>query len=494
MKLEKLFNEYMGSEQGEQNIASLVIDSRKASEGCLFFAVKGLEADGHAYIPMAIEKGAVAIVCSDKQDEREGITYIYRDDVIGEIGRCSSVFYGNPSTKMTMYGVTGTNGKSTTTCIIKDLHEKACGEGCGYMGTIAVRYGDVDEKPSLTTPDAIEINDYLSKMEKAGMKSVSMEVSSHGLALRRTEGLDFDVAIFTNFTWDHLDFHKTMEAYFEAKKSLFTGLKPEAKAILNLDDDSFEKLKEACKCEVLSYGMSAGADYQINGLRMSAGGSEFDLVLSEKACGKHDGACYHIKTNIVAEYNILNLTAAISGLHCQGFEMEKLIDACLDVKQVDGRMERVENELGIDLIVDYAHTPDGFDKIFEFARSVKKAGGKLYAVFGSAGKRDKEKREVLGKIASENCDYIILTEEDPRDEAACDIAKQIALKMPREGHEFIDNRYEAISKAIAMAKPSDMVLVLGKGDERYLERSKGKESWMGDEKAAAEIAAKLASK
>ena len=155
MKLEKLFNEYMGSEQGEQNIASLVIDSRKASEGCLFFAVKGLEADGHAYIPMAIEKGAVAIVCSDKQDEREGITYIYRDDVIGEIGRCSSVFYGNPSTKMTMYGVTGTNGKSTTTCIIKDLHEKACGEGCGYMGTIAVRYGDVDEKPSLTTPDAI---------------------------------------------------------------------------------------------------------------------------------------------------------------------------------------------------------------------------------------------------------------------------------------------------------------------------------------------------
>ena len=239
--------------------------------------------------------------------------------------------------------------------------------------------------------------------------------------------------------------------------------------------------------------MSAGADYQIKGLSMSAGGSEFDLVLSEKACGKSEGARYHIKTNIAAAYNIANLTAAIAGLHCQGFEMEKLIEACVDVKQVDGRMERVENELGIDLIVDYAHTPDGFDKIFEFARSVKKADGKLYAVFGSAGKRDKEKREVLGKIASENCDHIILTEEDPRDEKACDIAKQIAKEMPKDSYEFIDNRYEAISKAIAMAKPGDMVLVLGKGDERYLERSKGKESWMGDEKAAAEITARLTS-
>ena len=492
MKLEKLFNEYKGSEQGEQNIASLVIDSRKASEGSLFFAVKGLEADGHAYIPMAIEKGAVAIVCSDKQEEREGIAYIYRDDVIGEIGRCSSAFYGNPGAKMTMYGVTGTNGKSTTTCIIKDLHEKASGKACGYMGTIAVRYGDVDEKPSLTTPDAIDINDYLSKMEKAGMKSVSMEVSSHGLALRRTEGLDFDVAIFTNFSWDHLDFHKTMEAYFEAKKSLFTGLKPEATAILNLDDDSFEKLKEACKCKVLSYGVNAEADYCIKDLYMSASGSEFDLILSEKACGKPKGESYHIRTNITAAYNISNLTAAIAGLHCQGFDMEKLIEACVDVKQVDGRMERVQNELGIDLIIDYAHTPDGFDKIFEFARSVKNPDGRLYAVFGSAGKRDKEKRHVLGRIASVNCDYIILTEEDPRDEAACDIANQIALEIPKESYEFIDNRYEAISKAIAMAKAGDMVLVLGKGDERYLERSKGKESWMGDEKAAAEIAAKIA--
>ena len=325
------------------------------------------------------------------------------------------------------------------------------------------------------------------------MKSVSMEVSSHGLALRRTEGLDFDVAIFTNFSWDHLDFHKTMEAYFEAKKSLFTGLKPEATAILNLDDDSFEKLKEACKCKVLSYGVNAEADYCIKDLYMSASGSEFDLILSEKASGKPKGESYHIRTNITAAYNISNLTAAIAGLHCQGFDMGKLIEACVDIKQVDGRMERVQNELGIDLIIDYAHTPDGFDKIFEFARSVKNPDGRLYAVFGSAGKRDREKRHVLGRIASENCDYIILTEEDPRDEAACDIAKQIALEISKESYEFIDNRYEAISKAISMAKAGDMVLVLGKGDERYLERSKGKESWMGDEKAAAEIAAKIAS-
>lgn len=491
MRLEELFAEYKGSEQGKREIASLVIDSRKARDGSLFFAVKGLEADGHSFIPMAIENGATAIVCSDKQDEKKGICYIYKDDVIGEIGRCSDIFYGKPSKQMKIYGVTGTNGKSTTSCMIQDLSEKLNGQGCGYMGTIAVRYGSVDEKPSLTTPDAIQINDYMAKMIAAGMKSLAMEVSSHGLALRRTEGIDFDVAVFTNLTWDHLDFHKTMDEYFEAKKSLFTALKANAIAILNRDDSSFDLLKQACKCKVLSYGVREDSDYRIGDVKMNASGTEFVVSLSDNVSAKALKNSYTVKTNITAGYNISNLTAAIAALHSQGFDMDDIAKACTDIRQVDGRMERVLNDLGIDLIVDYAHTPDGFEKIFEFAHDVKEFDGKIFAVFGSAGKRDKEKRPVLGKIAGENCDYIVLTEEDPRDEFAADIAKQIAEHIPCQKYEFINDRYEAIKRAIAMASSGDMVLILGKGDEKYLDRGNGKDYWMGDEKAAAEIAAEL---
>ena len=492
MKLKTLFPQLENRTEGEREIASPVFDSRKAGPGDLFFAIKGTQTDGHRYIDKAVAAGAVAVVHSDDVTPIEGVTYIRMEDPQEALALAAERFYGSPSSKMTVYGVTGTNGKSTTTCVIRDMIEQMGGR-CGYMGTIAVRYGDVDTKPNLTTPDALEIGDTLAKMAAAGMDSVAMEVSSHGLAEKRTDGVDFDVAIFTNLTWDHLDFHKTMEAYFEAKQRLFTRMKPEGLAILNADDEaSYGALKAVSACRTLSYGEAPEADYRFTDLTMSgAGGSTFTLRVSAEANGGEE-ALVPVRTNLTAKYNISNLCAAIAALHQTGHALQDIAAAAVKIRQVDGRMEIVENDLGLDLIVDYAHTPDGFEKIFEFVRSVKRPGAAVFAVFGSAGKRDKKKRPVLGSIAGENCDLLYLTEEDPRDERAVDIAAEIKGDLPEEKVRIIGDRYEAIETAIRGAKPGDMVLILGKGDEKYLDRGNGKDDWMGDEKAAAEIAAKLA--
>ena len=231
-------------------IKGLCLDSRKVKEGDMFFCLKGLEADGHRFAGKAAEGGAVAIVHSDDLEKVEGVAYVRVDDVNCQLNRISNLFNGQPSHKMTVFGVTGTNGKSTTTSIISDVYEKG-GHPCGYMGTIAVRYGNVSRVPSLTTPDAVEIHDNLRLMVEHGMEAVAMEVSSHGLSMGRVDSVDFDVAMFTNMTYDHLDYHKTMEAYFEAKQVLFKNMKPEGVAVLNVDDISFEELRKCCKCKVV---------------------------------------------------------------------------------------------------------------------------------------------------------------------------------------------------------------------------------------------------
>ncbi len=479
MKLKSLFPEFNNSSSGDIEISSMTSDSRCASKSSLFFAVKGLETDGHLFIDKAIANGAVAVVHQDDVNQLEGIVYIKKDDVLDEINRTCNIFFGKPSEKMTVYGVTGTNGKSTTTCIIKDLLEKMSHK-CGYMGTIAVRYGSIDKKPNLTTPDPFEIHETLKAMYDAGMDSVSMEVSSHGLALKRTGSVDFDVAVFTNLTWDHLDFHKTMDAYFEAKQSLFSGIKKDGVAVLNADDESVKKLSEICASRFVTYGMSPESDYRISDIRMNENGTEFELQIPSA----HK---FIVKTNLVADYNISNLTAAIASIHQMGFEIEDIIKSCLEISQVDGRMEKIKNDKGINVIVDYAHTPDGFEKIFEFANKVKLPGARVYAVFGSAGKRDKEKRPVLGEIAGRYCDRLFLTEEDPRDEAAEDIAKMIKGELSDDKAYIIPDRVDAIAAAINHSRKGDIVLILGKGDEKYLDRGAGKEDWPGDNVVAEEL-------
>lgn len=451
-------------------IKGLCIDSRKAKPGDLFFCLKGLEADGHRFAQMACEKGAAAVVHSDELEKLDGVAYVKVDDTNGELNRICDLFFGHPSHKMTVFGVTGTNGKTTTTSIISDVFNKPC----GYMGTIAVRYGDVSRIPSLTTPDALEIHGNLKEMVDYGMEAVAMEVSSHGLAMRRTDAVDFDVAIFTNLTYDHLDYHKTMEQYFEAKKLLFTQMKEDGVAVLNADDMSFEELSKAAACRVVTYGMEADADYRAEDVELMVNCSKFTLV--------HNNKRYAVETNLSARYNLYNLLGAIAGMHEAGMEIEDMLPKLSKISQVDGRMEIIDEGQAFTVIVDYAHTPDGFEKIFQYAREI--CDGRIFSVFGCAGKRDKVKRKVLGQISGRYCDKVFVTEEDPRDETVEGISEMIIAGMERNNGVVIVDRYQAIAAAIQEAKAGDCVLILGKGDEPYMYHEHGRDPWMGDNKAA----------
>lgn len=462
----------------EVEIQGLCIDSRKAKAGDLFFCLKGLEADGHKFAENACKAGAAAVVHSDELKQCEGVSYIRVEDVNGELNRICDLFNGHPSQKMTVFGVTGTNGKTTTTSIISDVYDKPC----GYMGTIAVRYGDVSKIPNLTTPDALEIHENLKEMVDHGMESVAMEVSSHGLAMGRVDAVDFDVAIFTNLTYDHLDYHKTMENYFEAKKILFKNMKKDGVAVLNADDISFEGLAECVNCRYVSYGVKADADYRAEEVRLSSEGSEFVLVNGRKR--------YNVKTNLVALYNIYNLLGAMAGMHETGMAIEDMLPLLTDISQIDGRMENISMGQDFHVIVDYAHTPDGFEKVFQYAEEIA-AGRKIYSVFGCAGKRDKVKRKVLGQIAGKYCHKVFVTEEDPRDEKAEDIAAAIMSGMEEGKADFIADRYEAIETAVKAAETGDCVLILGKGDESYMYYEHGRGPWMGDNEAARKALEKI---
>lgn len=461
----------------EIEIQGLCIDSRKAKKGDLFFCLKGLEADGHRFAENACRAGAVAVVHSEDLEQCDGVSYIKVEDVNRELNRICDLFNGHPSRKMTVFGVTGTNGKTTTTSIISDVYHKPC----GYMGTIAVRYGDVSKTPNLTTPDALEIHENLKAMADYGMESVAMEVSSHGLAMGRVDAVDFDVAIFTNLTYDHLDYHKTMENYFEAKKILFKNMKKDGVAVLNADDISFEGLAECVSCRYVTYGVNADADYRAENVKLAPDGSAFDLL--------HAGKRYAVKTNLVALYNLYNLLGAMAGMHQMGMAIEEMLPLLTKISQIDGRMEIIDEGQDFHVIVDYAHTPDGFEKVFQYGQEISN-GKKIYAVFGCAGKRDKVKRKVLGQIAGKYCDKVFVTEEDPRDERAEDIAEMIMSGIPEGKALFIGDRYEAIETAVNTAEAGDCVMILGKGDESYMYYEHGRGPWMGDHEAAKKALAK----
>ena len=470
MKLSQMFDNAPDIE-----IGGLCIDSRKVKKNDMYFCMEGMVHDGHEFIDEVIDKGAVCIVHTKPvENTRKGVAYIKVENVNNTLNILASKFYGYPSRKLKVFGVTGTNGKSTITSIIKDVYSHF--EPCGYIGTISISYGDVVLPPSLTTPDAILIHKTLKDMLDAKMKAVALEVSSHGLELGRVQSVDFDVAIFSNLTYDHLDFHGTIENYFEAKKKLFTNLKPDGVAVLNMDDAYFERLKEACSARVVTYGIEKDADYRGSEIQIGTDGSSFILY--------HDGKEYPVRTNLVAMYNISNLLAAIAAMAESGIPLEEILPYVNSLTQVDGRMERIDEGQLFNVIVDFAHTPDGLEKVFEYAKSITEEGHAIISVFGSAGKRDTKKRKVFGEIADRYCESIILTEDDPRDEDPRDIANEIKSGIEHTNNIFIEDRYAAIRQAIESANVGDTVLILGKGDEVFMYREFGRKPWMGDNHVA----------
>ena len=464
-------------------VESLILDSRTETKNGMFFCIKGLNVDGHDFIDQAIAKGCTVIVHEDDiETYDDDITYIQVGDSMGELHKITNIFFDNPSKKLVVHGITGTNGKSTIMKTLKNMLQKL-GVNTGYIGTISVEYNDLVLSPSLTTPDIIELQGILNDMVMGGVKEVCLEVSSQGLALRRVDGIHFNDASFTNLSHDHLDYHKDMNQYFEAKKVLFDRLSDDAFTIINMDDDYGKKLIEEGYPHLKTYGMNDSADYCAKNIRLSSNGTEFTLVYEEEE--------YEVQSNFVAMFNVYNILNVIAILHQRNYTLEEIIPHFKDIEHVDGRLTVVDEGQDFQVFVDFGHAPDSMKNVYEYVRSITKPENKIITVFGAAGARDHLKRPIMGRVASELCDWVILTEHDNRNESIETITKEIITGIKKENYEFVLNRYQAIFKAISMANPGDSVVLQGKGEEKFIYREFGKEKWMGDEVCAAEIIKKI---
>lgn len=477
------------------DIEELFIDSRKFVKNGLFFCIKGMRNDSHRFIKSAIEHGARAIAYSEElceEDIQEGIIYVKVKDGTSAMSYAVDKFYDSPSKKLDIYAVTGTNGKTSTAYLTSEILFHF--QNTAYNGTIGHKInGVLSEEEHMTTPDNLALNQLMYHLLEEDVKSFALEISSHALDQHRVDYLDVDVAVFTNLTHEHLDYHHTMEEYSRAKQKLFTMLKAGSVAIINLDDSYAEDFIRAAKTnsgvDVFTYGESTDADYRFFDIELFPNRTTFKL--------EFQGRVYQIETNILGKLNVYNLTAAIASVH-QGKSkppMEEILPILVNMDFRIGRLDYLglsEEETAKidekilptlpDVIIDYAHTPDGFEKVFDFARGIVKAPSKVIAVFGSAGERDTKKRPVMGKIASEVCDVIILTTEDNRSEDPMVIAEEIQGGIPDSTHvEIILNREEAIKRAIEIANAKDCVFILAKGQEPFMDTQFGVQFYENDD-------------
>ena len=453
------------------HIQSLMIDSRLPAPKSIFFAIKGLSYDGHKFVDEAIENGAVVIVYSSHIETKRNVIYHKVNDVIDTLSEVTNRFYDFPSHKLDMFGVTGTNGKSSVTALIKQLISSF--QLCGVIGTIHASYKDTVLTTQLTTPDLVTLNQYLSSMVAEGVKACAMEVSSIGLDQRRTQNIDYDVAIFTNLTHDHLDYHGDMRQYFIAKSKLFSQIKSDGLCVINIDDDYGLKMVEEANSKVISVGEKKNAIVRLSKIVCESKSSTFELFDSLR------NETVTIHTNLIARFNVTNLALAlVSIVHYYDLPYETFLHLTPHFSQVLGRMHRIDEKQDFDVIVDFAHTPDGLKQIFDYALSMSK--GRILTVFGSAGQRDTLKRKVFGQLADEACDMIVLTEDDPRDEDVIKICHDIAEGIKNTPYVIITDRVQAIRQAVTLCKKGDCLLILGKGCETMIARAYEKSDYVGD--------------
>lgn len=469
MKLNKLIDT-----DDTRDIQALMLDSRKKMPNSMFFCIEGLTSDAHEFVNEAIKNGAKAVIHRKEINEEEGIAYHKVDDVTGVMHEIANKFYDYPSQNLFMYGVTGTNGKSTIMKTVQNIL-KRLDVNAGYIGTISIEYLDKVIEPDFTTPDIIDLNKTLNSMRDEGVSEVCLEVSSQGLHLRRVEGIEFDMAVFTNLSHEHLDYHKTMEAYFAAKEILFDTLKDNAPMIINIDDPYGQRIVNKHP-KAITYGTHQNADYKALDISLNSNNTEFTLV--------HKDIHYPVLSNFIAHFNVLNVLAIIAILHQRGFALETIIAQFKDIEAVSGRLNKVDAGQDFDVYVDFAHTPDSMQKVYEFVRTTLSDHNKLITVYGSAGQRDHLKRPIVGKIGTDLCDWVILTEDDVHKEDIESINKGILEGITKDNYELIADREEAIKKAIRMAKPGDAVVILGKGEDKFIYRQNGKEPWIGDDVVA----------
>lgn len=450
--------EIHGDESRE--VSELVFDSRKVTDNSLYIAMRGTVVDGHSFIASSVEKGAKAIVCEEfPENPDENVTYVKVKDSSKTLAQLASNFYGNPSEKLQLIGVTGTNGKTSVSTLLFDVF-KNLGYDSALLSTVEIRIADQVIPATHTTPDVITINKILAQAVEEGCEFAFMEVSSHGIAQNRIEGLHFKIAGFTNLTHDHLDYHKTFDEYLKTKKRFFDGLDANAVAITNIDDKNGNVMLQNTKATKKSYALKTMADYHgrllevdFNGMLLNFNGKEFWTTLTGK-------------------FNVYNLLLVFGIASELGFEQEEILQAISQLKRVSGRFETFKSDGGIIFIVDYAHTPDALENILDSINDIRTKNERLITVFGCGGDRDHAKRPEMGNIATKKSTLAIITSDNPRTEDPAAIIKEIEAGVEPQNfskYTSIPDRKEAIKMAIKFAEPKDIVLVAGKGHENYQE-------------------------
>ena len=436
-------------------IAGISYDSRRTKPGDMFVAISGFESDGYAYIPSAIENGACVILC-DRAPKVE-IPYVLVENCRHALAMASRNYFGDPAGEMCVIGVTGTNGKTTSTYLMKHLLEEKLNAKVGLVGTNGNMIGDELIHTERTTPESFELQQLFREMADAGCTHVVMEVSSHSLTLDRVAGIDFKVGAFTNLTQDHLDFHHTMEEYAEAKSRLFKHC---ACGCINMDDKWHDKIAENAKCRLLTYSADGkDADLTASDIRLSASGVEFTAA--------YMGDTARVKLAIPGKFSVYNALNVMSMGLALGLSLADCADAMSGAKGVKGRMEVVPTDGDYTILIDYAHTPDALENALRALRD--NVQGRLIVLFGCGGDRDRTKRPIMGAIAADNADFVIVTSDNPRTEDPNAIIDEIVegLKNKTTPHKVICDRAEAIRWAIDNHLPDDVILLAGKGHEDY---------------------------
>ena len=441
-------------------ITGVNIDSRRIEAGHLFVAIPGTQTDGHKFIPKAIEQGATAVLCEYFPEERKpGITYIAVTSTEGCVGEVATQFFGDPSRKLKLVGVTGTNGKTTIATLLYNMFRKF-GHKCGLLSTVC-NYIEGEAIPAdHTTPDPIELNRLLAKMVEAGCEYAFMECSSHAIAQKRIGGLRFTGGLFTNLTRDHLDYHKTFENYRDAKKAFFDGLDKDAFAITNADDKNGSVMVQNCKAQIKTYSTRSMADFKAKIIECHFEGMYLDIN------GKEVGVQF------IGKFNVSNLLAVYGAAVMLGKKPDDILVILSTLKSVNGRLEPIHSPEGYTAIVDYAHTPDALENVLNAIHEVLDGKGKVITVCGAGGNRDKGKRPLMAQEAVKQSDKVIITSDNPRFEEPQDIINDmlagLEVKQRKKVVSIVDRR-EAIRTACMMAEKGDVILIAGKGHEDYQE-------------------------
>ena len=445
----------------DKDVTGVCIDSRKASTGNMFVAVKGTQTDGHAYIGKALEQGATVVVHSeDIPDEIDkNITLIRVKDTEEAAGIAATTFYGNPTARLRLVGVTGTNGKTTIATVLYNLF-RGLGYKCGLCSTVC-NYIDGEEIPTEhTTPDPVTLNELLGRMADAGCQFAFMECSSHAIQQKRIAGLKFAGGIFTNLTRDHLDYHKTFENYRDAKKAFFDGLGKDAFAITNADDRNGNVMVQNCAATIRTYSTRTMADFKGRILEESLEGMLLDM----------DGR--EVSVHFVGRFNVSNLLAVYASAIMLGEERDEVLRVLSSLRPVNGRFEAIRSPQGFSAIVDYAHTPDALENVLVAIGEIVHGKGQIITVCGAGGNRDKGKRPLMAQEAAKRSDLVIITSDNPRFEEPQAIVDDMLAGLNEEQRRktlAIVDRREAIRTAARMARPGDVILVAGKGHEPYQE-------------------------